>query len=239
VLTRFRDLWLLTPPGVFAPRTDAGMLIDAAAERLRGDVLDVCTGSGVLAISAARAGTSVTAVDISRRAVLATRANARLNNVHMEVLRGDLYTAVAGRQFDVILSNPPYIPAPPGARRQVGSHAWDAGTDGRMVLDPLCRGAAHHLKPGGEALIVHSSLASVERTLELLSDMGLEAGVAAVQVGPLGPIARARARYLRDIGVLDDDMVERIVVARGRKPGTAGFGPQDAHSESPGVGALR
>jgi release factor glutamine methyltransferase len=199
------------------------MLLDAAMDRLRGDVLDLCTGSGVLAISAARAGRPTTAVDLSRRAVLSARMNARLNDAEVTVLRGDLYGPVAGRRFDVIVSNPPYIPAPPGSRREVGSHAWDAGGDGRLVLDPLCRGAAHHLKPGGEALIVHSSLAWVERTLELLSDAGLEAGVIWVHEGPLGPIARSRAGYLHDIGALDDDRLERIVVVRGRKPATSYF----------------
>jgi release factor glutamine methyltransferase len=235
VLTRFRDLRLLTPPGVFAPRPDAAMLLDAAAERLRGEVLDVCTGSGVLAISAARLGVRVTAVDLSRRAVWATRINARMNGVKVEAVRGDLFCPLAGRRFDVILSNPPYIPVPPRARRKVGSHAWDAGGDGRLVLDPLCRGAVHHLNPGGEALIVHSSLAWVERTLELLSDAGLEAGVVFSHDGPLGPIGQARAGYLRDIGVLDDDMVERMVVVRGRRPMTSYFPkrPATAREDAP------
>lgn len=239
-MTRFRDLRLFTPPGVFAPRPDAGVLLDATTERLRGEVLDLCTGSGVLAISAARAGRPVTAVDLSRRAVFAARLNARLNGVEMTVLRGDLYAPVAGRRFDVILSNPPYIPVPPGKRRQMGSHAWDAGADGRLVLDPLCRGAAHHLKPGGEALVVHSSLAWVERTLELMSDSGLEAGVIAVHEGPLGPIGHARAGYLRDIGVLDEDEVERMVVVRGRRPATTYFQLRQKAVEDPArVRALR
>src|SRR4051812_21040672 len=103
LVTRFRDLQLLTPPGVFAPRSDALMLIDAASGRLHGDVLDVCAGSGVLGLPAARAARSVTAVDVSRLAVWTARETARLNRRRVETRRGDLFAPVAGRRFDIIL----------------------------------------------------------------------------------------------------------------------------------------
>src|SRR5437763_60686 len=110
----FRAMRLLPLPGVFQPPSDAWMVADyvrqarlAAGRR----VLDLCTGSGVLAIAAARSGASgVTAVDVSRRAITAVRLNARLNRVRIEALRGDLFGPVAGRRFDLIVSNPPYLP---------------------------------------------------------------------------------------------------------------------------------
>src|SRR5688500_6337723 len=75
-------------------------------------VADICTGTGALAISAARAGAaSVTAVDLTRRAVTCARVNARLNGARVDVRRGDLFGPLAGAKFDVIVSNPPYIPA--------------------------------------------------------------------------------------------------------------------------------
>src|SRR5437763_789552 len=78
----------------------------------RASVLDLCTGSGALAIAAARRGArEVTAVDVSRRAVLAARLNARLNGVHVRVVHGDLYAPLRRARFDVIVSNPPYVPA--------------------------------------------------------------------------------------------------------------------------------
>jgi len=115
VLTRFRDLRLFTPPGVFAPRSDAGVLLDAALPRLRGDVLDLCSGSGVLALAAAPHAASVLAVDMSRMAAGTIRVNSLLNRRRVEVRRGDLFAAVGSRRFDVILTNPPYVPTPPGA----------------------------------------------------------------------------------------------------------------------------
>ena len=216
MLTRFRDLRLVTPPGVFAPRSDAGVLLDAALPRLHGDVLDLCAGSGVLALAVAPRAASVLAVDLSRTAAAAIRANALLNRRRVEVRRGDLFAAVGSRRFDVILTNPPYVPTPPGAQSVPGSQAWDGGPRGRDLLDRICAGAAPHLRPGGEVLIVQSALADVDRTLALLRADGLAVGVIAEQRGPYGAIARARMDYLEREGLVADPAEpERVVVIRG------------------------
>jgi release factor glutamine methyltransferase len=231
VLTRFRDLRLITPPGVFAPRSDAGVLLDAALPRLHGDVLDLCAGSGVLALSAAPHATTVLAVDLSRTAAATIRANALLNRRRVEVRRGDLFRAVGSRRFDVILTNPPYVPTPPGARAALGSPAWEGGPRGRDLLDRICAGAAHHLRPGGEVLIVQSALADIDRTLALLAAEGLEADVIAEQHGPYGAIVLARMDYLRDAGlVADPGELERVVVVRGLRPAAAGDGSRSGPS---------
>jgi release factor glutamine methyltransferase len=223
MLTRFRDLRLLTPPGVFAPRSDAGVLLDAALPRLHGDLLDLCAGSGVLALTAAPRAASVVAVDLSRTAATAIRANALLNRRHVEVRRGDLFTAVGSRRFDMILTNPPYVPTPPGAPPLLGSKAWEGGPRGRDLLDRICAGAATHLRPGGEVLIVQSALADVDRTLALLEADGLAAAVIAEQRGPYGAIALARMDYLTRAGLVADPAdQERVVVIRGLRAGRAG-----------------
>src|SRR5215211_9108901 len=97
---------IATLPGVFRPRSDTWLLaaVLRTQPQLRGGTaLDVCTGSGAVAIAAAQAGArSVTAVDVSRRALLAVRLNARLNGVRVEARRGSLLDAVPGRRFDMI-----------------------------------------------------------------------------------------------------------------------------------------
>src|SRR5918999_4804217 len=94
---------LLTLPGVFAPISDSRFLADVLREQtlpLRASVLDLCTGSGILAVTAAlRGARSVTAVDVSRRAVLTARLNGRLNGVRVRGIRGDLFDAVRGQRF--------------------------------------------------------------------------------------------------------------------------------------------
>lgn len=171
---------LLRPPGVYAPQSDTWLLARAlrlASPRPGARVLDVCTGTGALALAAARAGAGgVTAVDLSRRAVLAARFNAAVRRLPVRVVRGDLTRPVAGEASDVILANPPYVPAPgrplPGGGAAL---AWDAGADGRALLDRLCAAAPGRLAPGGMLLLVHSALCGTEWTLALLRGAGLKA----------------------------------------------------------------
>lgn len=213
-------------PGVYRPRSDTALLAGAIDElarehghQQRARWLDVCTGTGALALRAWAAGArDVTAVDRGRRAVLSARLNARRARTGIRVVRGDLLDAVRPRRFDVITANPPYLPSPePAAAPPRGAaRAWDAGPDGRLVLDRLCRDLPAALAPGGTALIVQSSLAGVDRTVGDLTAAGLDAEVVATARGPLGPIAAARADRLRALGLLPADAQEELVVVRAR-----------------------
>jgi release factor glutamine methyltransferase len=209
---------LITPPGVFQPRSDSWLLADLVAEHVapRASVLDVCTGSGVLAIAAARAGAGeVVAVDVSRRSAATAWINARLNGVRVAARVGDLFDAVAGRRFDLVVSNPPYVPSTSEGPPEAGpERAWEGGRDGRAVLDRICRVAAEHLADGGTVLTVHSSVNGVERTLGGLRRSGLHADVVVRRAGPLGPLLAGRAAWLRDRGLLAGDE-EEIVIVRG------------------------
>ena len=205
-------------PGVLRPPSDAALLggVMARHDLAERTVLDLCAGTGILGLTAARLGARATAVDLSRRAVANARLNARLNRLSLEVLRGDLFGPVGGRRFDLIVSNPPYIPAPPGDGPRGEARAWDAGPQGREFLDRICERAAEHLRPGGRVLLVHSSLARPEETERRLAAHGLEPTVAATHDGSLGPVALERLGYLRSIGVADDSLRERMVVVEGR-----------------------
>jgi release factor glutamine methyltransferase len=209
-------------PGVFRPRSDTWLLAAVLRRQPRlpgGTVLDVCTGSGVLAISAALAGARfVTAVDVSRRAVLSARLGARLNGVRVEGRRGSLFEAVPGRRFDLIVSNPPYLPAEDGTLPEHGAaRHTEAGLRGRTVLDRLIAGARAHLTPGGVLLVTHSSVNDEEETLARMRAAGLEPYVAERRRGPLGPLLAARAPELEARGLLAaGEREEDILVVAGR-----------------------
>lgn len=135
-------MMLTTPPGVYAPQHDTWLLTEALQrEKLAGDtaVLDIGTGSGALALAAARHGAGrVTAVDVSARAVATAWVRARLEGLRIQVMRGDLLSPVADRRFDLIVANPPYIPSPEAPRGR--AVAWTAGIDGRPRADRTGRG---------------------------------------------------------------------------------------------------
>jgi release factor glutamine methyltransferase len=209
----------LTPPGVYAPQWDTGLLARALRREGIGsgtEVLDLGTGSGALAVQAARLGARVTAVDISWPAVLTARVNALLAGQRVRVRRGDLTDAVPGRSYDLVVSNPPYVPSPSGRLPRRGrARAWDAGHDGRAFLDRICAAAPAVVRPAGALLIVHSGLCGVRATLRSLADAGLRASVTDRALVPYGPILRRRQRWLVREGLLEGDANgEELVVIR-------------------------
>ena len=210
-------------PGVFRPRSDTWLLARAAcAERLPNGarILELCAGPAFAGIAAARhAGAHLTTVDVSRLAVLNARINARLNHVQIDAVRGDLFRAVGNRRFDLILANPPYVPGPPPPESGM-ARAWDAGGDGRVILDRICAEAAAHLAPDGVVLLVHSEVCGPESTLAAYEAGGLDVGIVAHERGPLGPLLRERREELEARGLLRPDQAEEdVLVLSGRDPG--------------------
>lgn len=220
---------LIAPAGVYAPQEDSQFLIDVMekADLARGRrVADLCTGSGVVAIAAAeQKAAQVTAFDASSRAARCARANALAAGVDIDVHLGSWARAAEYGAFDLVVCNPPYVPHDPDAAyapvaADVGpSSAWDAGYDGRLVLDPLCEAAHDLLAPGGTFLLVQSEFAVPRQTLAALASAGLDAEVVAYQWIPFGPVMMSRAGWLEDTGRLEPGRrEEELVVIRAEKP---------------------
>jgi release factor glutamine methyltransferase len=222
--TAFPDLLdtIVTDAGVYAPQHDSQLLVDAlrrcaVAEGRR--VLDLCTGTGILAVAAAQLGaSSVSAFDICPRAVHCSRTNAQSLGVDIDVRMGSLSDALACGPFDVVLSNPPYVPVGPESDAELipayagPAWAWEAGRDGRLVLDPLCAAAPALLSDGGTLLLVQSELADVEQSVAALRAGGLHTEVVLWQWIPFGPVLSSRATWLTDTGRLRAGHREELLV---------------------------
>jgi release factor glutamine methyltransferase len=146
-------------PQVLVPRPETELLVEAAIARLPpgGALLDLCTGSGCIAISVAlaRPDARVVATELSPEALGVARENAVALGARVELLEGDLDGPVAaGERFDVVVSNPPYIPAGEfsGLAREVRREpriALDGGVDGLDVLRRIVSRAPSRLRPEG------------------------------------------------------------------------------------------
>lgn len=213
---------LLALPGVYRPDGDSAMVAELLHKTTRpGErILDMFTGTGVLAIAAARSGAGdVWAVDVSRRAVRCTMVNSRLRGVDVTVRRGNMLDPVGDRRFDTITANPPYVPSVEKGRPRGAARAWEGGADGRALLDPFLAAAPKHLMPGGRLLVVHSSVCGIERTVEVLAAAGLNTRIATQVENPLGPLAAARIETLEQRGSLSKgSRTERIAVIEGTCP---------------------
>jgi release factor glutamine methyltransferase len=150
---------------VLVPRPDSETLVDVALGRTRVvalsmRALDLCTGSGCIAITLARERPTakVLGTDVSPDALTVARENAlRLGAYGAAFACGDLYGAVGGgvRPFDLVVANPPYIATSEigGLAPEITAHeprlALDGGDDGLALLRPIVEGARAHLRAGG------------------------------------------------------------------------------------------
>ena len=153
-------------PDVLIPRPDTELLVELALARMPPGqavkVLDLGTGSGCIAITLAleRPLAQVTAVDRSTAALAIARHNADILNARVEFLNSDWFAVLAGRRFDLIVGNPPYIAAADthlthGDVRFEPLSALAAGPDGLQDLRQLAAAAGAHLQPGGALLLEH------------------------------------------------------------------------------------
>ena len=156
--TEFMGLTVHVEPGVLIPRADTEILVEKALKVMppNARVLDIGTGSGAIAVSLARLGQAarVTAVDVSDKALEIARKNAENNGADVEFVKSDCFSALQGRKYDMIVSNPPYISDEEMQTlmpevRQEPELALFGGGDGLDFYRRISREALEHLNEGG------------------------------------------------------------------------------------------
>jgi release factor glutamine methyltransferase len=164
----FHGLRLRVTPAVLVPRPETEILVDRALALLRErvtatprpEVADLGTGSGAIALAVKHGCPTarVTAVDCSAQALAVARANGSRLQLAVEWLAGDWWQPLAGRRFDLVLANPPYIaPGDPHlpALRHEPAQALVAEAGGLGAIERIVGGAGAHLEAGAWLLLEH------------------------------------------------------------------------------------
>jgi ribosomal protein L3 glutamine methyltransferase len=163
-----REAWLAGVPfyvdeRVVVPRSHIAGLLPSLRKRFPGArrILDLCTGSGCLAILAARAfpRATVDAADLSPQALAVARKNVARHRLgrRVRIVRSDLFSALGERRYDLIVANPPYVAAPamaalPAEYRHEPRLALAGGRNGLDLVARIVAQAGAHLEPGGALL---------------------------------------------------------------------------------------
>ena len=223
----FRGCLFKIPEGVQLPK--AGSLFFARSLTFReGErMFELGAGAGVTAVLAARAGCHVIATDVVPECVEAIKANAALNGVEerIDARLGDCYEPVSRLTFDLICTNPPQMPTPPGRERDdAGAAADNGGPDGWAILDRAIRGAPSHLNAGGRVIVTIFDFLGQKRALRTIEEAGLTPAIIARETQAFPRLGYERIDYLRSIddeGTLPSSgsppTVERLMLC-GTKP---------------------
>jgi release factor glutamine methyltransferase len=179
----FHGLVLQVTPAVLVPRPETEGLVDWALERLTADrhgaVVDLGTGSGAIALALKHRWpeATLTATDTSPDALAVARANAARLGLGIEFIAGDWWQPLAGRRFDLAVSNPPYIAATDPHLAALAYEPRGALTpegDGLDALRRIVAGAPAHLRRGGWLLLEHG-YDQADAVTALLAAAGFEA----------------------------------------------------------------
>lgn len=169
-----------TSETVYMPAEDSYMLADNLKIKPGDSVLEIGTGTGIVAMYASKITDKITATDINFDAVQLAEENFKANNLeNIEILFGNLFEPVKDRKFDVILFNTPYLPTDNDDVIEDNlNYAFDGGLNGRKVIDLFLDEVKNHLNPKGIVQLIQSSLSDNEKTLDRLDEMGFIAEIA-------------------------------------------------------------
>jgi len=180
-MIEYKGLVIYKHPKVYEPAEDTFLLVENLDIKRNDDVLEIGTGTGLVAVYAAQRSRNVIATDINDYALQCAVKNTITNRTYnVELRKGNLFEPVKDEKFDLILFNTPYLPT--GEDEKLDEElnaAWDGGSEGRDTIDQFLNELKAHLKPNGRVQLVQSSLSDNEKTLAKLEELGFDAEITA------------------------------------------------------------
>lgn len=178
IFMKIGEFKLETDEMVYEPSDDSFLLAENLDISTRDKVLEIGTGSGIVAMYASKIVDEVIATDINFNAIELAEKNFENNDIkNIKLLFGDLFEPIKSegknQKFDVILFNTPYLPTEECEILEDNlNYAFDGGLDGRKVIDKFLNEVKDYLNEGGRVQIIQSSLSNVEETLLKLEELG-------------------------------------------------------------------
>lgn len=163
---------------VLIPRPETELLVENALKYIEesSKVLDLCTGSGAIAIAVKKQSKAeVTAIDVSLDALSLAKSNAQINNAEIEFVESDLFSSISNRKFDIIISNPPYIKSCDISQLQKEVKdfepiiALDGGEDGYDFYRIIASNAKNYLNEKG-ILLLECGMGQAQAIKDMLTD---------------------------------------------------------------------
>ena len=209
-MTRAGDLPILTlawrgclfrvPDGAQPPKAGSLFFCRNLDVRQGERMLEIGAGMGLAAVLAARAGATVVATDVVPAAVDAIRVNAALNGVTVDARLGDGWEPVRRERFDLVCTNPPQMPTPPGRERDDAEAAADnGGPDGWALLDRVIERATEHLSPGWRLVFSIFEVLGPKTAQAKLERAGLLPRIVARETQGFPRIGYERLEHLRAV----------------------------------------
>lgn len=172
------DIKMCLFEGVYSPRLESFLIAEELVKVVKKGhkILDIGTGSGILAILAAKKGAFAIATDIDESSIKCAEYNASLNSIKLDTRVGNLFEPIKDEElFDIIVSNMPSLPIPPNVQLdEYVTRTSDGGPNGRKYLNLLIHQMPKHLKEKGCFLTVHSNFANIEKTKDMLEELGFQ-----------------------------------------------------------------
>jgi release factor glutamine methyltransferase len=184
-MLEYDEIHYYNHPNVYEPADDSFLLLENLRVERRDRVLEIGTGTGIIAIKASVKARMVVATDINPYAIECATKNIILNkSFNIELRQGNLFEPVKGEKFDLILFNTPYLPTDDEEKiNDELNAAWDGGVDGRMLIDRFIEGLPHYFNPGGRIQMVQSTLSDLNMTIKKFEDLGFRVSVTARKKG--------------------------------------------------------
>ena len=168
---------------VYEPSDDSFLLAENLIINNGEKVLEIGTGSGIIAMYASKMTNKVVATDINFNAIELAEKNFLSNGIeNIQLFFGNLFEPVKSQKFDVILFNLPYLPTEKCEILEGDLNcAFDGGLNGRTVIDKFLNEVKNHLNHGGRVQLIQSSLSNIEETLSKLNDLGFKTEITATE----------------------------------------------------------